>query len=84
MFIASATEPGRGRRVDFGQIVSLLAESDDPPQPPLRDRAGRLALVILIVLGLIGDTLLIVRPEALMAPLAGIRAIHGVAKGVAL
>lgn len=67
LFISPSSDARMGRRVDFANIGSLFADVEQPPRRHEKNQAARIGLMILILLGVIGDTLLVTRPEALAA-----------------
>lgn len=68
LFIPSRRDVRLAQRVDFSNIGSLFCEADEPsPRRRLQHRAMTVMAMILITLCVIGDTLLIARPDALTA-----------------
>ena len=67
LFIPSTLDTPQGRRIDFAGMASLFAEPEELPvaRRPANTKA-RLISCLLIMLCVIGDTVLIARPEALM------------------
>ncbi len=68
LFIPTTLDTRQGRRVDFAGIASLFAEPEEVllARRPA-DTKARLIACLLIMLCVIGDTVLIARPEALTA-----------------
>lgn len=65
LFIPSTTGVGPGRRVNFADIANLFSELEAPPPQRRRLQPARIALMMLVLLGAIGDTLIVARPDAL-------------------
>ena len=73
LFIPTPADARLGRRVDFGNIASLFAEADEPPPRHEKSQAARIGLMILILLGTLGDLMLVARPDALANGLSAAR-----------
>ena len=65
LFIPATGGTGLARRVDFANIGSLFTEVEPPKPSRDRHHIARVALMIIILLGAIGDTVLVARPGAL-------------------
>lgn len=66
LFIPATRDARYTRRVDFANIASLFTETDEPaPTRRSHDTAARVAAMLLILFGAIGDTILVARPDAL-------------------
>lgn len=70
LFIPSTAGAACGRRVDLANLASRFAVVDEPAPRRARGRAGRIALLILILVGAIGDLMLVSQHEALASSLA--------------
>ncbi len=57
-----------GRRVDFGNIGSLFAETEEPAPRP-KNQTAKIGMIILVLLGVVGDALLVTHPDALASDL---------------
>ncbi len=71
LFISSARHAGLGRRVDLANFASLFGDRDEPsvalpPRPPVM----RVALLALLLVGAMGDVLMVSRPDVLGGLLA--------------
>ena len=73
LYISSDRGAGLARRVDFGNIASLFAESDAPSRESRARALLRIAAALLFVLLAIGDTVLLGPPDAMGPSGAGSR-----------
>ena len=64
---ADSADIGSLRRIDFAHLARMFAEPEPAVLPPVRERrqAMRLAAAALLLLGALGDTMLVARPAAL-------------------
>ena len=86
LFIPATRNTRLARRVDFTNIAALFAEAEEPPtrKPVFKGQAMRLAAMALILVGIVGDTILVARPKLLASTIAATHqaAIQGVSPGV--
>ena len=66
---AGHADPGSLRRIDFVHLARLFAEPEPPVLPPVRERRQtmRLAAAALLLLGALGDAVLVARPSTMAA-----------------
>ena len=65
LFIPTPRDARLARRVDFANIASLFTETEETPvrKTVLQGQAIRLAAMALILIGIVGDTILVARPR---------------------
>ena len=72
LFIPATHDARLPRRVDFANIAALFTEAEEPQarKPILKGQAMRLAAMALILVGIVGDTILVARPKLLASAIA--------------
>ena len=75
LFIPATRDARLVRRVDFANIANLFAEAEEPPvrKALFRGQAIRLAAMALILIGIVGDTVLVARPRLFAGAFAATR-----------
>jgi hypothetical protein len=65
-FVPPTADARPARRVDLAHLARLFAEPDEAPKPKNdRSQVARIVMMVLILLGAIGDTVLVTKTEAL-------------------
>jgi hypothetical protein len=71
LFIPSTTAGlPAARRVDLARLAAQFAEVEEPAPRAASGQLTRLALMLLILFGVIGDTMLVTRPAAVANAIA--------------
>ena len=81
LFIPTTADARLDRRLDFARIASLFADRDEPP-PPVRGNLARIGLLILILCGVIGDTMLVSHSDTVTNVMSTLHAGSDVRNGV--
>ena len=72
LFIASTGHAQLAQRVDLANFATLFGDRDEvPPVSRTRRPFARVALAALLVVGAVGDALMVARPDVLGTCLAG-------------
>ena len=78
LFISSVRHAGLDRRVDLANFASLFGDHDEPPlAPPLRAPVMRVALLALLLVGAMGDVMMVSRVDVLSGLIAASPGVSG-------